>query len=239
LIILDPALEVLVVSTGGVGTSVLSESLGRYRRTNDFRDLDGLKHLPVPPLGGNREARVIYVLGDPVASVVSLFRRQYHSGQSYKLQYCRLFRRTLPMSATLEEYVHAGRDRFYFEEHYRAWCETFRTRPTLVVKYDSLWQHLSAIQEFAQVPEDFVRSFPAFRPRESQVGAEDGLIARGLTEMYASYQTHIEKLPDLQILPPLAPKVNPWWCYRAYWIGLLRDGRTHGLAAFRHAGVRR
>lgn len=222
--ILDPGIHVLVASFGGVGTSFLSAEIQKYRQTNHVSDLDGYKHLPVPPLGGSPDARTVYVIGDPVTAVISLFRRGYHHGQSFKLQHCRLFRRTLSETLSLQEYAGGGRDVFHFQNHYEAWCEKFVLRPTLVLKYEAIHTHLEELRAFAGLPESFVKMFPEKRDRKSSLEDLDAECVAGLQKMYGKFQRRVIAMPDCQIVHPSERRRPRFpFAHPSYLTGLARD----------------
>lgn len=85
-IFLKKNIEVLIVSSGGVGTTFLMEEIKRYKTTNDPDNKDGYKHLPIPPISQNPNLKVVYLFGDPVLACISLFRRKYQYAQSKSVE---------------------------------------------------------------------------------------------------------------------------------------------------------
>lgn len=88
--------RLLVVSVGGVGTTslmgVLSTELGNARvELNDINDGDGLKHAPFGPASRGAVVAfdptvILYIIGDPVAALLSHFRRGWPDSQLCKLR---------------------------------------------------------------------------------------------------------------------------------------------------------
>jgi hypothetical protein len=220
--ILDSSVQVLVASYGGVGTTFLSEEIGRYCRVNDPRDMDGYKHCPVPPLRGSKNLKVIYVVGDPILAAASLFRRGFHADQAGKLQYSKLRRRFPNRNLALEDYAKAGLDLFLFDEHFEAWTKDYVFYPTLVLKYESIYESLAQIGEFLSLPPEFVSDFPPPKERGSSLDkiAQENL--ENLQKMYGSLQDKINSLPNVFDLPASVNQLAALWDAR-YWIGGVRD----------------
>jgi hypothetical protein len=219
---LSPALEVLVASYGGVGTTFLSQEIERYRCVNDPRDMDGYKHCPVPPIFGSPKLKVIYVVGNPILAVASLFGRGFHADQSGKLQYSRFRRRFIDPKLTLEEYGKGGRDLFLFNEHFEAWTRTHVFYPTLVLKYDAIYDSLAQIREFLNLPKDFLTNFPTQKERESSMDKIATETLDNLEKMYGSLENKIVSLPQALELSASTKQSVAFWDSR-YWIGGVRD----------------
>ena len=81
--IVDPKIDVVVSSFGGVMSTVLIKWIEKYKNTNGHGNGDNLKHALYPPLSTNPNVRLVYIFDDPILSVLSLFRRQ--SSQENKL----------------------------------------------------------------------------------------------------------------------------------------------------------
>jgi hypothetical protein len=219
---IDSNLEVLVASYGGVGTTFLSQAIGRFRRVNDPRDLDGYKHCPVPPLFGSGHLKVIYVVGNPILAVASLFRRGYQAGQAGKLQYSRAIRRFPDEGLALKDYAAQGRDLFLFQEHFEAWTKEFVFYPTLIVKYEAIHESLPQISEFLNLPSEFILEFPPLKERGSDLAKIDPETVRGLEMMYGELTRAIELMPMVGKLSHPS-KASRAFLVRRYWIGVVRD----------------
>jgi hypothetical protein len=219
---LDSLVQVLVASYGGVGTTFLSEEIARYRRVNDPRDMDGYKHSPVPPLRGSKNLKVIYVVGDPILAVASLFRRRFHADQAGKLQYSKLRRRFPDRNLLLEDYARAGLDLFLFDEHFEAWTKDYVFYPTLVLKYEAIHESISQVRDFLNLPPEFVSDFPPQKDRGSSLDKIDPETLENLQKMYGSLVNKINSLPNIFELPDSINQSLALWESR-YWIGGVRD----------------
>ena len=140
-VVLPRKVEVLVTSAGGVGTTFLMKEIGKYLNTNSVDNRDGFKHIPVPPISfGNPKA--VYLFGDPVMASVSLFRRQYHTEQSRRVQQYSRNHFIIDPEATIESYAQEGIDKHHFKAHLRAWMETRTSYPILFMRYERLFENL-------------------------------------------------------------------------------------------------
>lgn len=220
--IISPRIEVLIASYGGVGTTFLSQAVGRFRRVNDPRDLDGYKHCPVPPLLGNEPLKVVYVIGNPILAAASLFRRRYHVGQAGKLQYSRILRQSPRECLSLEEFSIQGRDLFYFEEHVQAWTSEFVFYPTLVVKYDAIHENIKQIASFLDLPDQFIDEFPFKSERGCSIANIDRETLNRMNKLYGGLASKIDLLPPISTLRPSKSQATAIFDQR-YWIGALRD----------------
>lgn len=230
-------LEVLVASYGGVGTTFLSQAIGRFRRVNDPRDLDGYKHCPVPPVFGNRELKVVYVVGNPILAATSLFRRGYQAGQAGKLQYSRMVRRFPEQVFSLKDYASQGRDLFLFQEHFEAWTKKFVFYPTLVVKYEAIHESLSLIAKFLNLRAEFISEFPTLKERGSDIAKIDPKTLQGLGIMYGNLAQKIESMPNISEVGPSASQSMATFD-RRYWIGVGRDLFWNGIHRICSGGLR-
>jgi len=189
------SLEFCVVSAGGVATTqLLAHFVGR-RTVNSPRDEDSLKHLPVPGVSFNPAFRYIYLFGDPVPAIVSLFRRGYHTLQARKLQ--RGFPGPRPgLRMTIDEYAAGGRDLFGFERHFDNYFERHLIHPTLFLRYEALWENLPAIGDFLQTDEDEFSGFAPRCRRSSEKCAPAPAVLDQLRAIYKPFTKRLDALPD-------------------------------------------
>jgi len=174
------------------------------------------KHTLYPPAYKQID-RAIFVVGDPIDSVISIFRRNmawthiqnkglplhpirtdnvelhpeskeiYRVHPEYRLNY------------TLEEYVDGDIDWFMTYEHIYNWTQTTTKYPILIVKSNVQWDYASEIFiDFLShdcVPDGYVK-----KPRNSKID----LVPENLQEEFKSIlyrATRIyNSLPDFQIL---------------------------------------
>jgi hypothetical protein len=185
-------IEFCVVSAGGVATTLLLTHFKERHSVNCLKDGDSLKHLPVPAVSFNPSFRFIYVFGDPVPSIVSLFRRGFQTLQARKM------RRGIPGPAPelhipLEKYAAGGRDLFGFERHFDNYYERHLIHPTLFVRYETLWENLDAIRDFLDCNAD---EFADFKPRRSR-SEDQAPSPRVMQELCAIYQPFNDRLATL------------------------------------------
>lgn len=191
-----PEIEFAFASGGGVATSMLGEFFARRHTVNAPSDEDGLKHMPMSPVSFNPDFRYVFVFGDPVAATVSLFRRDYHSLQSRKLQ--RGYRPYEPISRTmtLDEYAAQGRDLMGFERQFLNYYEHHLIHPTLFLRYDTLWENLGVLQKFLGISGDEMQEFPPKAARKSEELIVPLETLEKLGEMYRPFQQRLNRLGD-------------------------------------------
>lgn len=152
-------LDAVVVSPGGVATTLLIEELSKRVRVNHVHDGDGLKHRPTP---GDLppQLKVIFVDGDFEDIFRSLNRRGFLAEQLGKLGSA--LGPVLPESLAKEELRSAVlRQR-------KAW-EAIDGGRALFVEFDNLWEELPTIAAHVGLdPVAFTQSFPKRRSRQSQ-----------------------------------------------------------------------
>lgn len=192
-ILVDKEIEVLVVSSGGVGTTFLMKHLSKYVNINDFNNIDGFKHIPIPVFSLNKNLKVIYVFGDPVMACISLFRRRYHYAHTYQMNKYLSKIKVLPIESSIEEYVQNKMDGFYMLDHFSNWSSKLNTHRTLFVRYESLYEHVRDIQRFLNLDDDFVDAFPDKRKRLSNTDGIDVQLVSGLKKIYQSGALKDEK----------------------------------------------
>lgn len=192
-LILNPRVEVLIVSYGGVGTTFLAKSISKYKTTNCPINSDGYKHLPIPPIILNKKTRIIFVFGDPVLATISLFKRGFHSWQSVLLQkyYSRKF--LIPKESRIEDYSNMKEDGFQFERQFFNWHSKYLATPTLFINYNDIFDNLDIIATFLNLPKEFVETFPAKRKRSSR---ESDLDEQTVAELRSKYSSFRETLDD-------------------------------------------
>lgn len=195
-ILLKKEVEVLIVSAGGVGTTFLLKAIGKYKTTNHISNFDGFKHITIPPITRNRNLKVIYVFGNPITATMSLFRRNFHHTQSYKMQQYLPQGYRVAMETSLADYAKSGVDGFYFQRHFDNWVERYLVYPTLFLKYETLFENVEEIRDFLNLPQEFVTNFPAKKMRNSQVDNLDKTTLVDLKKMYGPLEAEFEKLPD-------------------------------------------
>ncbi len=231
-IYLPREMELLVCSCGGVGTTFLIDFLAQYKTCNDRDDRDGFKHLDKPPPTRNPDLRAIYVFGNPIDAVYSLFRRDFHHEQSYKLleQYRDLD--PVPLEMPLERYAAEGIDRFQFENHFLNWSERNCQYPVLFVRYEKIWDHVEELLEFAGIPAEAKAAFPEKKERKSQAMEIGEEVHAGMRRMYGALQDRLVDGPDCWLFHQeknFADQVYPFKYAAKAKLGMWEVGLKRGI----------
>lgn len=201
-IFLDKSIEVLIVSSGGVGTTFLLDEIAKYKKVNIAKKMDGYKHLPIPPISSNKNLKVIYVFGDPILASISLFRRKYHHTQSHWVQKYHDSEFVIPENMTLDDYAKHQKNGHQFKQHLDNWRKKYPMYPTMFIKYEELYQSLDALVSFLELPSTFLENFPEKRARKSSIDKLSVDTAKGLHDIHSDYQKEVQQLPSYFINPP-------------------------------------
>lgn len=114
----------------------------------------------------------------------------------------------IPREMTLEEYASEGKDRFGFRNHFQNWYHAECMNQILFVRYETLFENLSQILDYAQLPASAIDDFPKKRTRESLEADISKKTNRQLQKMYGDFQNELEGLPDVEIRS--GKKMNPF-----------------------------
>ena len=147
----------LVISPGGVGTTILIEHLTNYIAVNCPYDTDGLKHLPKLPARWRKNRKILFVTGDFEDTYNSMKRRGWLFAQSMKL------------GCVLCQFTDGDRQKEYNRRSVlkqRAAMEQLPDSSVLIIRYEDIWDKLEAIKDFFGIAApDFVGTFPERQPR--------------------------------------------------------------------------
>lgn len=147
--------NVLIVSPGGVATTMLIEHIGQFTVTNLPGDSDGLKHLPRPPRWASEIEKVIFVYGDRSEVYLSIKRRGWVGKQGAKLG--SLLAATFPGAIARLAFITAVGKQI---ESWNHWCSLHPER-RLFLTYDEIWQSCEKIGDFCGIEDkNFVETFP-------------------------------------------------------------------------------
>lgn len=145
-------LEVLVTSFGGVGTSPFLTWLNSRKSTNCARDSDGLKHLISPEHCKVEFDKSIFIFGDPIEALISLYSRDYIWAQMRKLT-------GSSFKLSIDEYAETGKDLIGYEKQFDKWLIN---SGTLFLKYPHFWEHEDKLLSFLSLD----KSDSLFRKKE-------------------------------------------------------------------------
>jgi len=152
-----------VFSPGGVATTALMQHLENFLNINDYKDRDGLKHPPFPPLWICDTHRVLFLTGPVQQIEASLVRRGWRVAQGAKLgslgavllpgaigRWC-LRRAVRHQINVWQAYAVAHPDR------------------VLVISFDEIWSEQQKIAAFFGITDPlFIQTFPQRRDRHSK-----------------------------------------------------------------------
>ena len=195
-------LDVVINSFGGVGTSFLMHFLKEHLRINCPHNLDLLKHIDTPPLTHKKKFRAVYIYGNPIEAIASLFNRGYHSLHSQYL--LRNHPKVQPVSKedTLETYLKQEVDRFKLESHFEQWISSKRHYPILFIKYEYIWNHLPELFNFLEIDHKYIDTFPKKKERTSRLDRISNENLYYLDKMYGTLIDKTEQYPAFFIKPP-------------------------------------
>lgn len=156
--VLPPGLQGLVISPGGVASTMMIEHLGQFITVNAPDDSDGLKHRPHPPRATDNAVPALVLVGDPAAVARSLAARDFHYAQCIRLG---------AIGGVLT--AHGGGAPRVANTMRRLRRNWERDWPkTLVIDYEEMWDRKHDIAEhFGIVHPHFVEEFPVRRERTS------------------------------------------------------------------------
>lgn len=190
--------DLQVSSFGGAGTTLLCSWLGRQRHLATPRitgeDWEPWKHMRTPPPDSPRrpDFRAVYVTSDPRDAVASVFRRNFQHGHVQRLEGDV---GSWDFGWDLAGYLSQEGDLYRLSEHVDNWLGSHREYPILVLRYESLWDNLDALQRFVGLPDDTMATFPPRVPRSTDWRAEPAPIREGLDRMYGPLAARLEQLP--------------------------------------------
>jgi hypothetical protein len=208
----------IVASYGGVASKTLIRGLLDHPpRTVRFTLVPRHHtHQRRPSLYLPSGKKVIYLYGDPAHSVGSFFRRDLtprsvvepddsHPGfAGFARAHCKHLGgeyKRISEGYSLEDFLSSPGDPFGLEDHFHQWTEARVPYPILLVRYETLWDHLEEIYEFVGLPRAEAATFPlckkTYLGRHSEY---DEPMAR-LRLKYTRLLAAIERLPPISLLP--------------------------------------
>jgi len=183
-----------------VGTSFFLNHINNYKVTNNFHNNDGFKHTIFPPISFNKKIKIIYIFGNPIDSVISLFARNYHHNHSKSLLRFNTSMKPIDENTTLEEYANEGIDRFHFSEQFNTWLTLSKFYPTLFLKYEKIWENLEILYDFLEIPKEELELFPEKKIRSSNISGLDRETQNGLKKIYGEFEQYLNSFDDYSIV---------------------------------------
>jgi len=152
--------ELLIVSPGGVATTMLISYVSRYVKINHAHDLDRKKHLSNSGVIGKiTRSKILYIYTDPEDIKNSIIRRGWFYKQAGKLGCYKCF-------------FDYNKRNVYFMESVKRQKELFKNidkhngNKILFIDYNDLWVRKKEIMDFFGIEDnDFVLNYPKRKPR--------------------------------------------------------------------------
>ena len=166
----DDVKPCLIISPGGVASSMLMLHTLRFADINDASDADCLKHIPYP-MPGLGKSRILYLYGDPETIYESLRRRDLQRFHIAKLgagiwPLLYLLPRWMLnnfMSQPIRKLLLSA-----IREQIRAFRE-YDSDLVLCVKHEDIWKRKEDIaKHFGITDPAFIRDFPQKRSRNTR-----------------------------------------------------------------------
>lgn len=150
-------LQAVVISPGGVGTTMLIEHMGKFLRVNRNDDGDHLKHVPRLPHRLPGGLKILFVHGDADDVVASIRRRGWIPRHGSKL-------------GSVGSVVGFGGARLAaLRAAVIRQIDWFQANPrpdVMLIRYEELWDQTDRIAEFLGISDRaFVKDFPTRRRR--------------------------------------------------------------------------
>ena len=223
--IIPKDIEVVVGSYGGVGTTFFLDFVSQFKKTNHPQDEDKIKHLGMPPISFNKDVRFVYIYGNPVEAVPSLFGRGMANFQSKKLQRDQEFiNEPISLGTTLEEYALARVDKFLFRRHFYNWYRDCLMHPTLFIRYEKIWDHKEELFKFLDLPMSEIDNFPEKKQRRSKLADLPKPVLEGLIDMYGSFANELDEIGECVLRGErYAGKISHTLCSKNLRIAIRRE----------------
>jgi hypothetical protein len=126
------------------------------------------KHMRKPPRSSvvNNGFRAVYLYGDPVQSLLSVFRRGYQGWLIDRLGGCA---KEFDDKWSIKKFAEQEKDLFRLDEHIKGWRNAERAYPIMFVRYEKMWERLPELLCFLGIDSSKANKFPAKRERESEL----------------------------------------------------------------------
>lgn len=150
--------EILVVSPGGVATTMLIKHIRSFIKINCENDTDYLKHIPTIPKNFiKKKIKIIYIYDNKEVILNSLERRSYLTRQIIKLGgILEFFTNFFNKRNLCKKYIEYQINHFIKSEY----------PYLLILKYEDIWNEKKTIMKFIGISDlNFLNKFPEKRNR--------------------------------------------------------------------------
>lgn len=209
-IIVNSENDILLASYGGVMSVTMAQWLGQYKQLFNLSEAAGAAaacHFPYPAISTNRRLRLVYIFGDPIMSVLSVFRRHFQLFGHYAYvagdysQYTSLSTRIKMRS--LKSYLASDIGAFPIQQHFHNWRTAPTQHPILFIRAETVWDNLDILQSFLELPDEAMRTFPKQQKRLSSY-KRFGINRQEqdkLNQLYGDFKEELKQMPDTYIRP--------------------------------------
>tara|TARA_B100001248_G_scaffold182236_1_gene138728 strand:- start:2958 stop:3710 length:753 start_codon:yes stop_codon:yes gene_type:complete len=202
-IFLPKHIELVITSYGGVGTTFIISHLSRYLKTNNPEDKDYFKHSSLPLISSNPNIKFVYIYGNPMLAVISLFRRNYFKDHLSKLQRWNKGNiDSIFYNLSIEDYAKNGIDLLDLSGHFYNWYDKHLFYQTLFIRYETLHENLDILFNFCEIPSKHIDNFPKRKYRVSNFHNYPKEVIDGLTNIYGSFNQELMNLEDVELRIP-------------------------------------
>jgi len=156
--------------------------------------------------------RAVYLFSDPIDAVISFFARRlkvvpppggigaldryWALKHAHNLGGCW---ESVSPDWDLADYLLAGEELFCLKAHFHNWTQARRDYPILLVRYETLWDHLEIIHKFMGLGDqpEVLKSFPKRKKRFSKLDNLKPEYQEKLYKMYGKLRNKINDFPDI------------------------------------------
>ncbi len=104
-----------------------------------------------------------------------------------------------------DDYLDRGVDQLRREEQMAAWQKGAPAYPVMLMRYETLWNHLDELFDFLEVPGAHREEFPPRRARQSSLDTLDPARRDELRAMHAGLSTRVADELDWRVVAPNRP----------------------------------
>lgn len=183
-------MNIIVTSFGGVGTSPFLSWLSGKIDCNCPRDTDGFKHVVEPEDVKQFADKFIFIYGDPVEAILSLYARKFIRPQFKKLT-------GKDNRVSLEEYAESGKDLLGYEKQLDNWIGQ-KDMEVMFLEYPYFWDYEKEIFDFIGL-DDSTRFFQKKERANKKENYSEELISK-LEKIYQPLTKKMESLKKFHVV---------------------------------------
>ena len=206
----------VISSMGGTGSTSFIHWFGKRIDVNCYMNSEGLpkrgpganpkglKHRKAPPRQNdpylpnlNAIKNSLFITDTPYNIIPSLFRRRIASGHAKAISGVRPSHEN-----NLESFLSCGEDSFCFAEQFENWTDHNNERgyKRLIIRFPYIWNYLSEIFDFLEIPRSEMDKFPTKKQRKSSFESLPEEDKEKFTSIYSSLDEKINNTPNLIVI---------------------------------------